>query len=129
VGNGLTLVTVMLVLRWLVLVGKGLLLVDREFTAINFALVLMMPVLVSGKPRVLVLVRGMCVVVATSLEGVCLPMGTMSVLLGRSRALVHRVFCPRRGGSPRRGGIAPRVAHGLLAANGALTSPDTLTCS
>jgi hypothetical protein len=34
-----------------------------------------MPVLVSGKPRVLVLVGGMCVVAAAALEGVCLPMG------------------------------------------------------
>jgi hypothetical protein len=49
-----------------------------------------------------------------------------SELLGQSRALVHRVFCPRRGGDV---ALAPRVAYGLLAVNGALVSPNTLTCS
>jgi hypothetical protein len=82
--------------------------------------------MVSGKPRVLVMVRGICVVVATSLEGVCLPMVTTSMLLGRSRASVHRVLCSHRGGVAT---LAPRVAYGLPAAYGALTSPGTLTYS
>jgi hypothetical protein len=47
-------------------------------------------------------------------------------LLGRSRAYVHRAFCPRRGGNVT---LAPREAYGLLAVNGALISPGTLTCS
>jgi hypothetical protein len=42
VGNGLTLVTVMLVLQWLVLVGKGLLLVDIDSRRLILALVLLL---------------------------------------------------------------------------------------
>jgi hypothetical protein len=51
-----------------------------------------MPVLVGEKPRVLVRMDGKCVlyhmyvVTTMSLEGVPLPMATMSFLLGRSRA-------------------------------------------
>jgi hypothetical protein len=85
-----------------------------------------MPVLVRGKPRVLVLVGGMCVVATPSLEGVCLPTGTMSTLMGRSRASLHRVLRSRRGGDAT---LSPYVAYDLLAANGALTSSNTLTCS
>jgi hypothetical protein len=64
----------------------------------------MMPVMVGGKPHVLVVVGDkfvvfhMCVVVVVSLEGVRLPMVTMTVLQGRSRAKVHRVLRPHRGG-------------------------------
>jgi hypothetical protein len=68
----------------------------------------------------------MCVVATMSLEGVRLPMVTMSMLLGRRRASMHRVLRPRRGGDVT---LAPRMAYGLLAVNGALTSPGILTCS
>jgi hypothetical protein len=85
-----------------------------------------MPVLVSSKTRVHVPVGSKCVVAALSVEGVCLPMVTTRMLLGRSRALLYRVFRPRRGGGVT---LAPRVTYGLMATNGARTSPDTLTCS
>jgi hypothetical protein len=51
-----------------------------------------MPVLLGGKPRVPVLVGckcmvyHMCVLAVVALEGVRLPMVTMCMLLGRSRA-------------------------------------------
>jgi hypothetical protein len=66
-----------------------------------------MVLLVGGKLRLLLLAHG-------------------PELLGRSRAYVHRAFCPRRGGNVT---LAPRVAYGLLGVNGALISPHTLTCS
>jgi hypothetical protein len=53
----------------------------------------------------------------------CLPTGAMSMLLDRSRASLHRVLCLRCGGNAT---LVPRVEYGLLAANGAPTSPDTL---
>jgi hypothetical protein len=55
-----------------------------------------MPKVLGGKPRVLVLVGGKCVVyqacgvAVVCLVGVQLPMLTMSMLMGRSRAGVHR---------------------------------------
>jgi hypothetical protein len=47
-------------------------------------------------------------------------------LQGRTRALVHRVFYPRRGGNVT---LALRVAYGLLGVNSALISQDIRTCS
>jgi hypothetical protein len=113
VGKGSTLVTVVLVggglllivvlLKFLVLVGAHMLvMVGKGYRLLIMVLVLLlvcgtlwllMPVLVGGKPRVLVLVGGdkhvvchMCVVEVVSLEGVQLPMVTMNMLLGQSRA-------------------------------------------
>jgi hypothetical protein len=67
-----------------------------------------------------------CVVVVVCMEGVQLQSVALSMQMGRCRALLHWAFGPRRGRSV---ALAPHMEYGLLAANGALTSPDTLTCS
>jgi hypothetical protein len=85
---------------------------------------LLMLVLLGGMLHLLVVVGGSFVVAIVCLEGVRLPMMTMSMLLGRSRA--NRALCPCPEGSVT---LVPHVACGLLTAIGALTSPETLTCS
>jgi hypothetical protein len=86
--------------RGLQLVGKGLGLLIHVLVLLQVCgtLKLLMPVLVGGKPRKLVVVCGKCVVGVMSVESVRLPMVIMSMLMGRSRASTHRQLYPRRGG-------------------------------